>query len=472
MFKKEKLDRVRQGPPPSINLLISSRSLLVSCHCHASSDSCTVLFAFFSFNLFKEGVSHPWVDLFSRKANIFEVVSWISRRLCGLTCMTMRRSSMRWSSMHVSWACGWFNNAVVRVWIERSLSLPWLFSRQAKLKETSRLPGSDLEEGESVWQSEYMNDASWASETESPQTDNEWGCSQRVRWKRDRKKSLEGVLPGRKTPDFFFLTAYEHDQSCTSTVRACRRTRSARQLWIRVRGSGWNHEPVANFWPWSIDRRSPQPWSLSVGGVCCWLVSAVFWAWTERKLLFPWPVSKRKWNARTHWVCMHLKNFQSLRSYRTHQHTLFNWGDANSQSAKEGGSFEECDATKPDSTSSLHLDKDPRIAREVRDVRLYSCWSSVLRRDIWAPRACAVLDCWRQGIAWQRSLARCLLPCSRALRAKKIFNSFTSFSRWKCFISSVAKSSLIQLDMQLHKAKGESLSGKITIHTIWILKKW
>ena len=34
-----------------------------------------------------------------------------------------------------------------------------------------------------------------------------------------------------------------------SGVRACRRPRSPQQLWIRVRGSGSNHEPVANFWP-------------------------------------------------------------------------------------------------------------------------------------------------------------------------------------------------------------------------------
>ena len=30
-----------------------------------------------------------------------------------------------------------------------------------------------------------------------------------------------------------------------------------------------------------------------------------------------------------------------------HQRTLFNWGGANSQYAKEGWSFEECDAAKP-----------------------------------------------------------------------------------------------------------------------------
>ena len=55
---------------------------------------------------------------------------------------------------------------------------------------------------------------------------------------------------------------------------------------------------------------------------------------------------------------------------------------------------------------------------------IYSCWSSVLRRDIWAPRVCAVLDCWRQGIAWQRSHARCLFSCIRALREKENFQLF------------------------------------------------
>ena len=39
--------------------------------------------------------------------------------------------------------------------------------------------------------------------------------------------------------------------------------------------------------------------------------------------------------------------FSRLARPLQHQRTLFNWGDANSQWAKEGGSFEECDAAKP-----------------------------------------------------------------------------------------------------------------------------
>ena len=41
-----------------------------------------------------------------------------------------------------------------------------------------------------------------------------------------------------------------------------------------------------------------------------------------------------------------------------------------------------------------------------------------------APRACAVLDFWRNGIAWLRSPARCLLACIRALRKKENFQLF------------------------------------------------
>ena len=76
---------------------------------------------------------------------------------------------------------------------------------------------------------------------------------------------------------------------------------------------------------------------------------------------------------------------------------------------------------KLDSTSSLRLDKDPRWAREVGNVRFYSCRSSVCWRVIHAPRACTVLGCWRQGVAWQQSPAWCLLPCIRALREKENF---------------------------------------------------
>ena len=79
---------------------------------------------------------------------------------------------------------------------------------------------------------------------------------------------------------------------------------------------------------------------------------------------------------------------------------------------------------KLDSTSSLRLDKDPRWAREVGNVRLYSCRSSLCWRVIHALRACADLGCWRQGVAWQQSPVRCLLPCIRALREKEDFQLF------------------------------------------------
>ena len=47
-------------------------------------------------------------------------------------------------------------------------------------------------------------------------------------------------------------------------------------------------------------------------------------------------------------VCKTRKDrFSRLARPLQHQRTLINWGDANSQWAKEGGSFEECDAAKP-----------------------------------------------------------------------------------------------------------------------------
>ena len=49
---------------------------------------------------------------------------------------------------------------------------------------------------------------------------------------------------------------------------------------------------------------------------------------------------------------------------------------------------------------------------------------AALTCPIRAARACAVLDCWRHGIASQRSPVQCLLPCIRALREKENFQLF------------------------------------------------
>ena len=71
--------------------------------------------------------------------------------------------------------------------------------------------------------------------------------------------------------------------------------------------------------------------------------------------------------------------------------------------------------------------------RKSETYAVYSCWSSVRSADVsfrGTARACAVLDCWRQGIAWQRSrlLDACFRVFARCAK-KKIFNSFTLFSR-------------------------------------------
>ena len=95
------------------------------------------------------------------------------------------------------------------------------------------------------------------------------------------------------------------------------------------------------------------------------------------------------------------------------------------ESAKRGG------VGKLDSTSSLCLDKDQRGAQEVREVRLYSCWSAARSADVSAACSVAVSD---QGTAclcgsgllapWHRmAKVACSLPtfeCSCVARKRKI----------------------------------------------------
>ena len=98
------------------------------------------------------------------------------------------------------------------------------------------------------------------------------------------------------------------------------------------------------------------------------------------------------------------------------RHATLEPGDRESAKERGGGEL--------DSTSSLRLDKDPRCAQEVRDVRLYSRWPSARSADVSerAPHICTVLDGWRQGIAWQRSpVDACFRVFARCTK-KKIFN--------------------------------------------------
>ena len=73
--------------------------------------------------------------------------------------------------------------------------------------------------------------------------------------------------------------------------------------------------------------------------------------------------------------------FSRLARPLQHQRTLFNWGDANSQSAKEGGSFEECDTAKPGKnvmqlTQVLNAQNKVHIKREsVLQLNCYRCGS-------------------------------------------------------------------------------------------------
>ena len=94
------------------------------------------------------------------------------------------------------------------------------------------------------------------------------------------------------------------------------------------------------------------------------------------------------------------------------------------------GENREGRVVKLDSTSCLRLDKDPRWAQEVMVGQLYSCWLSAHWHVIRSPRACAVLDCWRQKASLLDACFRVFARCAN----KKILNYFTSFSRWKRFI--------------------------------------
>ena len=90
-------------------------------------------------------------------------------------------------------------NSALCALIGRSLSLPWLFSRQTKLRETSSWQKSVLEKGECVREGEYLRDAWW---------DKELGCLQWGRWKRDEKR-ITSRSTCRSTPwkrsSWFFL---------------------------------------------------------------------------------------------------------------------------------------------------------------------------------------------------------------------------------------------------------------------------
>ena len=101
----------------------------------------------------------------------------------------------------------------------------------------------------------------------------------------------------------------------------------------------------------------------SIGWACGWLVSAVFLSRIKKSFDFPDRFRNEKWNARAHSVGEHVQHFQSPRSYLAHalssvaksSLSQLDMGDANSQLAKEGGSFEECDAPKPQFQFSENL---------------------------------------------------------------------------------------------------------------------
>ena len=97
-----------------------------------------------------------------------------------------------------------------------------------------------------------------------------------------------------------------------------------------------------------------------------------------------------------------------------------NFRDRGRESAKKG-------VGKLNSTSSLHLDKDPRWAQKVRDVRLYSCWFSARSADVSDWGTARLRGSGLLAPRHHMATVACSMPAS--------VYSFTSFSFWKWFIS-------------------------------------
>ena len=76
---------------------------------------------------------------------------------------------------------------------------------KTKIKEKSRRPGSDQEEGESVC--ERVSTCVQLRQSLRKQTTNEV-ARRELDGKAMQKQSLQGLVPGRETPAFFFLTAH------------------------------------------------------------------------------------------------------------------------------------------------------------------------------------------------------------------------------------------------------------------------
>ena len=102
-------------------------------------------------------------------------------------------------------------------WTKPFTSLTLFETNKTNAKGTSKRPGSDLEERESG--SICVTPGERRRQSLRKQTKNKV-ARRGSDGKEMQKKSLQGQLPGRETPDFFFLTAHEHVESFF--VRFCR----------------------------------------------------------------------------------------------------------------------------------------------------------------------------------------------------------------------------------------------------------
>ena len=86
--------------------------------------------------------------------------------------------------------------------------------------------------------------------------------------KRFQKKSLQGLLPERETPDFFFLTAHEHDESwrCVHVdVREIGEVRDNCGFAYAGQGQIMNLSQISGH---DAGTHIQQPWVLSVWSTC------------------------------------------------------------------------------------------------------------------------------------------------------------------------------------------------------------
>ena len=133
------------------------------------------------------------------------------------------------------------------------------------------------------------------------------------------------------------------------------------------------------------------------------------------------------------WYIPHIPHVQVETEYKGMRHATLETGGQENWRKEGGGGGASWTAQALFAWTRTH--DEPK-----RSGRCGYIAAGVLRAALWclirAPRTCAVLDCWRHGI--EMATVASPMPASvysRDAQKRKVFNSFTFFSRWKWFIS-------------------------------------